>query len=111
MLSKRDNELIAAATQAIRRRYKYDWQEVGAALSRQKKPAGSACGEARFASPPEGGAPAGWGRAGGGEGDPASPWCPPRGLPGSRGKRRGPSNPGFFSGGGGPRREPLDHVL
>ena len=32
MLSERDNELIAAATQAIRRRYKYDWQEVGAAL-------------------------------------------------------------------------------
>jgi cytidine deaminase len=32
MLSKRDQELIAAAAQAIRRRYKNDWQEVGAAL-------------------------------------------------------------------------------
>ena len=32
MLSERDQELIAAATQAISRRYKYDWQEVGAAL-------------------------------------------------------------------------------
>jgi cytidine deaminase len=32
MLSDRDHELIAAATQAIARRYKYDWQEVGAAL-------------------------------------------------------------------------------
>ena len=32
MLSERDQELIAAAAQAIKRRYKYDWQEVGAAL-------------------------------------------------------------------------------
>jgi cytidine deaminase len=32
MLSERDQELIAAAAQAITRRYKYDWQEVGAAL-------------------------------------------------------------------------------
>jgi cytidine deaminase len=32
MLNDRDQELIAAATQAIVRRYKYDWQEVGAAL-------------------------------------------------------------------------------
>ena len=32
MLSERDQELIAAAAQAIRRRYKNDWQEVGAAL-------------------------------------------------------------------------------
>jgi cytidine deaminase len=32
MLSQRDQELVAAATQAISRRYKYDWQEVGAAL-------------------------------------------------------------------------------
>jgi cytidine deaminase len=32
MLSERDRELIAAAAQAIRRRYKNDWQEVGAAL-------------------------------------------------------------------------------
>ena len=27
-----DRELIEAATQAIRRRYRYDWQEVGAAI-------------------------------------------------------------------------------
>jgi cytidine deaminase len=32
MLSERDRELIAAATQAIARRYRNDWQEVGAAL-------------------------------------------------------------------------------
>ena len=32
MISERDQELVAAATQAITRRYKYDWQEVGAAL-------------------------------------------------------------------------------
>ena len=32
MISERDQELIAAATQALARRYKYDWQEVGAAL-------------------------------------------------------------------------------
>src|SRR2546427_5490551 len=32
MLSDRDQELIAAAAQAITRRYRYDWQEVGAAL-------------------------------------------------------------------------------
>jgi cytidine deaminase len=32
MLSDRDHELIAAATQAIAQRYRYDWQEVGAAL-------------------------------------------------------------------------------
>src|ERR1051325_10372110 len=32
MLSRRDQELIAAATQASSRRYKHDWQEVGAAL-------------------------------------------------------------------------------
>jgi len=31
-LSKRDKELIAAATAAIKERYRYDWQEVGAAL-------------------------------------------------------------------------------
>ena len=32
MLSDRDRELIAAATQAITQRYRNDWQEVGAAL-------------------------------------------------------------------------------
>ena len=32
MLSERDQELVAAAAQAIRRRYRNDWQEVGAAL-------------------------------------------------------------------------------
>lgn len=32
MLSDRDHELIAAATQAIAQRYRNDWQEVGAAL-------------------------------------------------------------------------------
>jgi cytidine deaminase len=32
MLSDRDQELIAAATQAITQRYRNDWQEVGAAL-------------------------------------------------------------------------------
>jgi len=32
MLSARDQELIAAATEAIKRRYRNDWQEVGAAL-------------------------------------------------------------------------------
>jgi cytidine deaminase len=32
MLSDRDKELIAAASQAIKRRYRNDWQEVGAAL-------------------------------------------------------------------------------
>jgi cytidine deaminase len=32
MLSERDRELIAAASAAIKRRYRYDWQEVGAAL-------------------------------------------------------------------------------
>ncbi len=32
MLSERDRELIAAATQAITQRYRNDWQEVGAAL-------------------------------------------------------------------------------
>jgi cytidine deaminase len=32
MLSGRDHELIAAATQAITHRYRNDWQEVGAAL-------------------------------------------------------------------------------
>ena len=31
-LSERDRELIAAASAAIKRRYRYDWQEVGAAL-------------------------------------------------------------------------------
>jgi cytidine deaminase len=31
-LSKKDRELIAAAAEAIRSRYRYDWQEVGAAL-------------------------------------------------------------------------------
>jgi cytidine deaminase len=31
-LSKGDRELIAAATAAINERYRYDWQEVGAAL-------------------------------------------------------------------------------
>ena len=31
-LSKADNELIEAATAAIKQRYRYDWQEVGAAL-------------------------------------------------------------------------------
>jgi cytidine deaminase len=31
-LSERDHELIAAAAAAIARRYRYDWQEVGAAL-------------------------------------------------------------------------------
>src|SRR5262245_10425206 len=32
MLSERDQELIAAASAAIKRRYRNDWQEVGAAL-------------------------------------------------------------------------------
>jgi cytidine deaminase len=32
MLSKNDEELIAAATEAITLRYRYDWQEVGAAM-------------------------------------------------------------------------------
>jgi cytidine deaminase len=32
MLGGRDQELISAATQAITRRYRNDWQEVGAAL-------------------------------------------------------------------------------
>jgi cytidine deaminase len=32
MLSAADRELIETATEAIRRRYRYDWQEVGAAL-------------------------------------------------------------------------------
>ena len=32
MLSDRDQELITAATEAIKRRYRNDWQEVGAAL-------------------------------------------------------------------------------
>ena len=31
-LTKADRELIAAATSAIKQRYRYDWQEVGAAL-------------------------------------------------------------------------------
>jgi cytidine deaminase len=31
-LNKADKELIAAATAAINERYRYDWQEVGAAL-------------------------------------------------------------------------------
>jgi len=31
-LSAADNELIVAATAAIKQRYRYDWQEVGAAL-------------------------------------------------------------------------------
>ena len=31
-LNKKDHELIAAATAAIKSRYRYDWQEVGAAL-------------------------------------------------------------------------------
>ena len=31
-LSDADRELIEAASEAIRRRYRYDWQEVGAAL-------------------------------------------------------------------------------
>jgi cytidine deaminase len=31
-LSKADRELIEAASEAIRKRYRYDWQEVGAAL-------------------------------------------------------------------------------
>ena len=31
-LSKADSELIEAATDAIRKRYRYDWQEVGAAI-------------------------------------------------------------------------------
>jgi cytidine deaminase len=31
-LSAQDNELIAAAREAIKRRYRNDWQEVGAAL-------------------------------------------------------------------------------
>ena len=31
-LSKADEELVAAATVAINERYRYDWQEVGAAL-------------------------------------------------------------------------------
>ena len=32
MLDARDQELITAATEAIKRRYRNDWQEVGAAL-------------------------------------------------------------------------------
>jgi cytidine deaminase len=32
MLSERDRDLIAAASEAIKQRYRYDWQEVGAAL-------------------------------------------------------------------------------
>ena len=32
MLSERDRELLAAASEAIKQRYRYDWQEVGAAL-------------------------------------------------------------------------------
>jgi cytidine deaminase len=32
MLSERDRELIAAASDAIKQRYRNDWQEVGAAL-------------------------------------------------------------------------------
>src|SRR4051794_41845033 len=32
MLDARDQELINAATEAIKRRYRNDWQEVGAAL-------------------------------------------------------------------------------
>jgi cytidine deaminase len=32
MLNEKDKELIAAATDAISRRYRNDWQEVGAAL-------------------------------------------------------------------------------
>src|SRR4029079_8070269 len=32
MLNARDQELITAATEAIKRRYRNDWQEVGAAL-------------------------------------------------------------------------------
>ncbi len=31
-LSKADSELIEAASDAIRKRYRYDWQEVGAAM-------------------------------------------------------------------------------
>ena len=31
-LNKKDHELIAAAIAAIKQRYRYDWQEVGAAL-------------------------------------------------------------------------------
>jgi cytidine deaminase len=31
-LSKADKELIKAATDAIRKRYRFDWQEVGAAI-------------------------------------------------------------------------------
>ncbi len=31
-LRKADNELVAAAIAAIKQRYRYDWQEVGAAL-------------------------------------------------------------------------------
>jgi cytidine deaminase len=31
-LSKADTELIETATDAIRKRYRYDWQEVGAAI-------------------------------------------------------------------------------
>jgi cytidine deaminase len=31
-LSKADKELVGAATAAIKERYRYDWQEVGAAL-------------------------------------------------------------------------------
>jgi cytidine deaminase len=31
-LAKQDQELIDAASEAIRKRYRYDWQEVGAAL-------------------------------------------------------------------------------
>ena len=35
MPSKKDQELIAAATEAISQRYRNDWQEVGAALREQ----------------------------------------------------------------------------
>ena len=40
ILSDKDKELVAAATQAIKARYRNDWQEVGAAIrTREANPA------------------------------------------------------------------------
>ena len=43
-LAKQDQELIDAASDAIRKRYRYDWQEVGAALRLAAEIAAAACG-------------------------------------------------------------------
>ena len=37
MLSKKDKELIDAATKAISKRYRNDWQEVGAAMRTRRR--------------------------------------------------------------------------